>query len=102
MIYLQTLSDLGLVAPTGRFAQSLVGVSTGEVPQVYLYYLERDDESYHSLDLNDVFGACYLGNNVTFDELGDSRTYSDRDFDRSEQLMRIWVNFANTGSVFKH
>ena len=94
--WLQVLSDIGLVAPTAQMATLL---SAQENMKVYIYYLENYI-SYHSVELNYVFGVPWIGGDV--DELGmfNDMEKVPQDKTKSLQFMKMWTNFAKTGLVY--
>ena len=88
---LQVLTDLGLVAPTSFMAEKL---SRKRNSQVYTYYLDHHT-SYHSVELNYVFGVPYIGGSV--DEIEILRNFTDVDKRKSSMFMKMWSNFAKFG-----
>ena len=86
----QVLTDLGLVAPTSSMAETL----SKSNPDVYTYYLDHHT-SYHSVELNYVFGVPFIGGSV--DEFGILKNFTDVDKTKSTKFMRMWTNFAKYG-----
>ena len=81
-----------MVAPTAEMADKLAAKS-GQ--KVYLYYVDNYI-SFHSVELNHVFGVPWIGGNV--DELGiwkDMTSVFDKK--RSVTFMQLWTNFAKFG-----
>ena len=85
------LSDIGLVAPTNEMAGKL---STVPGMRVYLYHLDNL-VSYHSVELNYVFGTPFIGGEV--DEMGVLSNFSDNDREYCRIFMKLWTDFAKTG-----
>lgn len=88
---MQVLSDLGLVAPTSHMA-SMLARKAG-MP-VFLYHMDNDI-SYHSVELNYVFGVPIVGGDV--DEMGIINDFNDTDRTISHMFMRLWTDFAKHG-----
>jgi carboxylesterase type B len=92
---LQLLSDLHMVAPTTDIADLISGFS----PAVYQYHVDLSP-SYHSADLNYLFGTPFSG--LFVDEMSENGrgniskfTETDRNFSR--RIMRLWTSFAADG-----
>lgn len=86
------LSDMHMVAPT----LDMCDVLSKHVP-VYQYHFSLDD-SYHSVDLNYVFGAPFSGqfaDELTVNGTVDMFNSSQRNL--SLQIMKLWTNFARHG-----
>lgn len=62
--------------------------------KVFTYYLDHHI-SYHSVELNYIFGVPYIGGCV--DEIGILREFTDEDKKKSALFMEIWSNFAKYG-----
>src|SRR4051812_38117620 len=93
---LQLLSDMHMIAPIVDMADIL---STYH-GQVYQYHFSLDS-SFHSVELNYVFGAPFSG--YFADEMtinGTIDLFSEEDRRLSIIVMSLWTNFAKTGYVF--
>ena len=88
---LQVLSDLGLVAPTAEMAGRL---AVREEHPVYMYYF-NSALSYHSVELNYVFGLPFVPGSV--DEMGAITQFNDSDKEISSFMIKLWTNFATYG-----
>ncbi len=79
-----------MVAPTVDLA---VALSNHSDVRVHQYHFTAHD-SYHSVELNYVFGAPFSG--VFADEMsgGHGKNFSERDRAHSRFMMRLWTNFA--------
>ncbi len=85
------MSDLGLLAPTDKMAQEL-----SKRPGMHVYKYHVDNEiSYHSVELNYVFGVPWAGGDV--DEMGIIKIYNETDKDISVMFMKLWTDFAKHG-----
>ena len=85
------LTDLGLVAPTSEMAGLL---SHRKQQQVYVYYFNHQI-SYHSVELNFVFGTPFIQGSVDeFEQLNIVKNFTAKDKWRSNMFMKLWVNFA--------
>ena len=89
----QVLTDLGLVAPTSAMAAKLAALGN---TQVYTYYFDHHI-TYHSVELNYIFGIPYIGGSV--DEFGILQKFDEVDKDKSSLFMKMWSDFAKTGCV---
>ena len=68
--------------------------------KVYLYYVDNYI-SYHSVELNHVFGVPWIGGDV--DELSIwKKMDAPMDKQRSVTFMQLWTNFAKWGYVIQH
>lgn len=86
------LSDMHMVAPT----VDMCDVLSKHVP-VYQYHFSADS-SYHSVELNYVFGAPFSG--VFADEMtvnGTVDSFCPRQRNLSLQIMKLWTSFARHG-----
>lgn len=85
------LSDLNMVAPAAEMASLMAR----HYREVYQYYFSSE-HSYHSEDLNFVFGAPLSG--IMADEmkmgLNASGHYDEKARDLSRHVMTMWTNFA--------
>ena len=96
------VSDLTIVAPT--VSQALL-YHRNQVP-VYAYAMSLAVtpshasrawlRSYHSMELNYVFGCPFIGFNT---DDGTEQTFSDADRNASLLVMEMWSNFAKFGYV---
>ena len=93
---LQLLSDLNMVAP----ASDMASMVAQHYRQVYQYQF-ASERSYHSEDLNFVFGAPISG--IMSDEMKmghNSRGHYDENArDLSRHVMIMWTNFAKYRQV---
>ena len=71
-------------------------LARGSHAKVYLYHLDNMP-SYHSVELNYVFGTPFIGGDV--DEMGilNTRLFTEFDKQKSVMFMQMWVNFARYG-----
>ena len=81
-----------MVAPTVELANLV----SHHNPEVYQYHFSVDD-SYHSVELNFVFGAPFSGKCA--DEMSATvcRNFTKQDRQQSERIMAMWTNFAKYG-----
>ena len=96
------VSDLTIVAPT----VSLALLYHGRGVPVYAYTMSLPPAaqaagrswwgSYHSMELNYVFGSPFVGFNT---DSGEEQTFSDSDRNASLLIMAMWSNFAKFGCV---
>ena len=82
-----------MVAPTVDLAM----LASKHHPDVYQYHFNTHD-SYHSNELNFVFGAPFSGEFA--DEMNtenSNKTFTEREKNLSVTVMRLWTNFAKYG-----
>ena len=89
------LTDFGLVAPTAKMAAEVASVPGCNV---YVYYVDGV-ESFHSVELNYVLGAPFLGRPFDEVDMATSSNFSDNDRQLSEMFMQLWTNYAKWGYV---
>ena len=91
----QLLSDMHMVAPTVDLAMLLANHSD---MRVYQYHFTTQD-SYHSVELNYIFGAPFSG--LYADEMGagEAKNFTEKDKDHSRFMMTLWTDFAKYGYV---
>lgn len=83
-----------MIAPTTEMAD-LVATHTDEIFQ---YHFSTPGNSYHSIDLNYVFGAPFSGtfaDEMTVNGTVDQFTSAEKQLSRD--VMRMWRNFAANG-----
>ena len=84
-----------MVAPTVDLAMLLANHSD---MRVYQYHFTTQD-SYHSVELNYVFGSPFSG--LYADEMGadKGKNFTEKDREHSRFMMILWTNFAKYGYV---
>ena len=83
-----------MVAPTVDLAMILANHSD---MRVYQYHFTTQD-SYHSVELNYVFGAPFSG--LFTDEMSaEGKNFTKKDKDHSRFMMLLWTDFARYGYV---
>ncbi|CAD5112717.1 DgyrCDS1935 [Dimorphilus gyrociliatus] len=83
------ISDLGLTAPTSAMAKEL---SKKRENRVFLYYVDRVGKSFHSVELNYVFGTPFTDQIV--DERDERLNSTDYDIAFSNRFLKLWTDFA--------
>ncbi len=84
-----------MVAPTVELATLL---SSHPDTQIYQYHFSTQD-SYHSVELNYIFGAPFSGKFADEMSAGNGKNFSSKDRDHSRLMMLIWSDFAKYGYV---
>ena len=95
------MGDISMYAPAVKLANILLGHN---VP-VYMYEFQHSSihtpipwwGTYHSLELDYVFGSPFNGFNLAVDDFV-NHTEADRSISRT--TMQLWTNFAKSGYVF--
>jgi len=96
VVRLQVLSDMHMIAPTDEMADLIAAHSS----DIYEYHFSTPGSSYHSVELNYVFGAPFSGRFA--DEMtvnGSVDQFSDRQRQLCRHVIRLWTNFARHGQV---
>lgn len=97
LIVLQLLTDIHMITPTVHLATIVARCPTA---RIYEYHFHMDD-SYHSAELNYVFGAPFSG--IYADEINpdaehtNKKVFTDAERDFSVRIMQMWVHIAATG-----
>jgi len=85
-----------MIAPTDEMAD-LIAVHN---PDIYEYHFDAAGASFHSVELNYVFGAPFSGQFA--DEMtlnGSVDQFSEQQRQLCRQIISIWTNFARNGRV---
>ena len=88
-----------MFAPTVEMADIVAQHSTN----IYQYHFSTPGHSYHSIELNYVFGAPYSG--LFADEMtvnGSIDKFSVAEKQLSLDVMKLWTSFARTGQVYMY
>jgi len=85
-----------MIAPTDDMA-NLIAVHSSDI---YEYHFSTPGNSFHSVELNYVFGAPFSGQFA--DEMtvnGSVEQFSDKEKQLCLDVIRLWTNFAKYGLV---
>lgn len=94
VVVAQVLSDLGLLAPTIQMASD---IASAPGTDTYVYYLDLE-ESYHSVELNYVFGLPFIGGVIDeYNKEFSPETSSSVVKRLSLTIMKMWTSFAKYG-----
>jgi len=93
---LQVLSDMHMIAPSDEMAD-LIAVHSSDI---YEYHFSTPGNSFHSVELNYVFGAPFSGQFA--DEMtinGSVEQFTDEQRQLCRDIIKLWTNFAKYGRV---
>jgi len=85
-----------MIAPTDEMA----GLIAGHSSDIYEYHFSTPGDSYHSVELNYVFGAPFSGQFA--DEMtvnGSADQFTDDQRRLCRDVMKLWTNFAKNEQV---
>jgi len=85
-----------MIAPTDEMADLIAAHSS----DIYEYHFSTPGNSFHSVELNYVFGAPFSGQFA--DEMtvnGSLEEFSEDQRQLCREVIRLWTNFAKNGRV---